>query len=52
MASGLVTCFPDDGLATVASNLLRHAVHAALLLPHDGGTPLTVTDVDHICGPR
>jgi CBS domain-containing protein len=45
-ASGLVTCFPDDGLATVASNLIRHDVHAALMLPHDGGLPLLVTDVD------
>jgi len=45
-ASGLVTCFPDDGLATVASNLIRHDVHAVLVLPHDGGVPLMVTDVD------
>jgi CBS domain-containing protein len=45
-ASGLVTCFPDDGLATVASNLIRHDVHAALLLPHDGGVPLLVSDLD------
>jgi CBS domain-containing protein len=46
MAAELVTCFPDDGLATVASSLISHGVHAAVLVPHDGGVPLMVTDVD------
>jgi CBS domain-containing protein len=46
MHPGVVTCLPADGLATVASIMVTHGIHAAVLEPLGAGTPLIVTDIE------
>jgi CBS domain-containing protein len=46
MRHGLVSCLPDDDLATVASELVTYGVHAAAVAPIERGAPLILTDID------
>jgi CBS domain-containing protein len=46
MRPGVVTCSPDDGLATLAEILVTHGIHAAFLAPLGRANPVIVTDRD------
>jgi CBS domain-containing protein len=46
MRPGVVTCLPDDGLATLAAIMVTHGIHAIVLAPLERGSPLIATDLD------
>src|SRR6516225_11880030 len=46
MRPGVVTCLPEDRLATLAAIMVTHGVHALVLGPLEERTPLIVTDLD------
>ncbi len=46
MRPGVVTCLPDDGLATLAAIMVTHGIHAVVLAPLERGMPLIATDLD------
>jgi CBS domain-containing protein len=46
MHTGVVTCSPDDGLATLAGILVTHRIHAIVLAPLGRANPVLVTDRD------
>jgi CBS domain-containing protein len=46
MRPGVVTCLPDDRLATLAAIMVTHGIHAVVLGPLEDGAPLIVSDLD------
>jgi CBS domain-containing protein len=46
MHPGVVTCLPEDGLATLAAIMATHGIHAVALAPLDRGPPPIATDLD------
>jgi CBS domain-containing protein len=46
MRPGVVTCLPEDRLATVAAIMVTHGIHAVVLGPVEERTPLIVSDLD------
>lgn len=46
MHPGVVTCLPDDGLATLAAIMVTHGIHAVALASLDRVAPLIVTDLE------
>jgi CBS domain-containing protein len=46
MRPGVVTCLPEDRLATLAAIMVTHGIHAVVLGPVEERTPLIVSDLD------
>ena len=46
MRPGVVTCLPDDGVATLAAIMVTHGIHSVVLGPLESGAPLVATDLD------
>lgn len=46
MCPGVITCLPDDGVATLAAIMVTHGIHAAVLSPLQPAAPLMVTDLE------
>ena len=50
MSPGVVTCLPDDRLATLGAIMVTRGIHAVVLAPIETGAPLIATDLDLVRG--
>jgi CBS domain-containing protein len=48
MRPGIVSCRPEEGLASVAATMAGHGIHAMVLEPRTSRNPLIVTDLEVI----
>jgi CBS domain-containing protein len=48
MRPGVVSCPPEEGLASVAATMVSHGIHAMVLEPLTSRNPLIVTDLEVI----